>query len=279
MRMSEARKPRRDGPKKRSSGGHRPGSSGGPRRGKPTGQRRDGRHGGRLDAPQRTEEQKVYDGPPIPDDVSAKDLDKQAREALRSLPEKLAERVARHLVMAGLLLHEDPETAYQHALAARARASRNGLIREACGETAYAAGKFAESLAELRAARRMNGQQHYVPMMADCERALGRPEKALTYDTPEIRDALDEAGRIELSIVVAGARRDLGQVEAALRLLESEPLHSGSRDEWVARLRYAYADTLLEAGRRDDAIEWFHRVVAVDGNRATDAEERLQALT
>jgi tetratricopeptide (TPR) repeat protein len=279
MRMSEARKPRRDGPKKRSSGGHRPGSSGGPRRGKPTGQRRDGRHGGRLDAPQRTEEQKVYDGPPIPDDVSAKDLDKQAREALRSLPEKLAERVARHLVMAGLLLHEDPETAYQHALAARARASRNGLIREACGETAYAAGKFAESLAELRAARRMNGQQYYVPMMADCERALGRPEKALTYDTPEIRDALDEAGRIELSIVVAGARRDLGQVEAALRLLESEPLHSGSRDEWVARLRYAYADTLLEAGRRDDAIEWFHRVVAVDGNRATDAEERLQALT
>jgi tetratricopeptide (TPR) repeat protein len=220
----------------------------------------------------------VYDGPPIPDDISAKDLDKQARQALQSLPEKLADRVSRHLVMAGLLMHEDPETAYQHALAARARASRNGLIREACGETAYAAGKFAEALSELRAARRMNGEQHHAPMMADCERALGRPEKALGYDTPEIRAKLDEAGQIELSIVIAGARRDLGQVEAAVRLLETEPLHSKSRADWVARLRYAYADTLLDAGRREEAIEWFHRVVAVDGNHATDAEERLAAL-
>ncbi len=78
--------------------------------------------------------------------------------------------------------------------------------------------------------------------------------------------------------MIAGARRDLGQVEAALRLLEAEPLHSQARADWVARLRYAYADTLLDAGRRDDAIEWFHRVVAVDGNRATDAEDRLTAL-
>jgi hypothetical protein len=115
-------------------------------------------------------------------------------------------------------------------------------------------------------------------MMADCERALGRPEKALAYDTPELRSKLDDAGQVELSIVVAGARRDLGQVEAALRLLETEPLHSKSRADWVARLRYAYADTLLDAGRREDAIEWFHRVVAVDGNKATDAEDRLAAL-
>jgi tetratricopeptide (TPR) repeat protein len=229
--------------------------------------------------PTRTEDQAIYDGPPIPDDISAKDLDKQARAQLQSIPEKLAERVSRHLVMAGLLMQDDPETAYKHALAARARASRNGLIREACGETAYAAGKFAEALSEFRAARRMNGQQYYAPMMADCERALGRPEKALAYDTPDLRAKLDDAGQIELSIVIAGARRDLGQVEAALRLLETEPLHSKSRAEWVARLRYAYADTLLEAGRVEDAVEWFHRVVAVDGNQVTDAEERLAALS
>ncbi len=275
--MNDARKPRSP----RSSGG-RPARGGKPDRDRrPSGgrdRRPDPRRRPQPTAEERTADQKVYDGPPIPDDVSAKDLDKQARQALQSLPEKLAERVSRHLVMAGLLMHEDPETAYQHALAARARASRNGLIREACGETAYAAGKFAEALSELRAARRMNGQQHHAPMMADCERALGRPEKALAYDTPEIRAKLDEAGQIELSIVVAGARRDLGQVDAALRLLETEPLHSKSRADWVARLRYAYADTLLDAGRREEAVEWFHRVVAVDGNHATDAEERLAAL-
>jgi tetratricopeptide (TPR) repeat protein len=226
----------------------------------------------------RTEDQQIYDGPPIPDDISAKDLDRQIRDQLRSLPEKLADRIAKHLIMAGLLIDQDPETAYKHALAARARSQRSAVIREAVGETAYAAGKYAEALAELRTARRLSGRQDHAPMMADCERALGRPEKALGYDTAAVREALDQATAVELSIVVAGARRDLGQVSAALNLLESEPLHSPAREDWLARLRYAYADTLLAAGRRDDAVEWFHRTVAVDGNNVTDAEERLAEL-
>ena len=163
-------------------------------------------------------------------------------------------------------------------MAAKARANRNALVREACGETAYAAGKFSEALAELRAARRLNGSLIYAAMMADCERAMKRPEKALTYDTPEIRGALDDAGNVELTIVVAGARRDLGQAEAAIRLLETESLNSASRAPWVPRLRYAYADALLAVGRTEDAIEWFHRTVAVDGDKATDAEERLAEL-
>lgn len=199
--------------------------------------------------------------------------------ALHGLADKLVDRIARHLVMAGLLMQEDPETAYKHALAARARATRNPMIREACAETAYAAGKFSEALSEFRAAKRMNGQVYYTPMMADCERALGRADKAIRMDTPDVRMKLDEAGKIELSIVVAGARRDLGQAEAAVQLLETEPLHTKSRAEWVARLRYAYADALLDCGRKDDAIEWFHRAVAVDGDNLTDAVERLAELT
>jgi tetratricopeptide (TPR) repeat protein len=227
----------------------------------------------------RTADQQIYDGPPIPDDISAKDLDKQIRDQLRSLPEKLADRIAKHLVMAGYLIEQDPETAYRHALAARARSQRTAVIREAVGEAAYAAGKFAEALAELRTARRLSGRQDYLPMMADCERALGRPEKALAYDTPAAREALARAGNVELSIVVAGARRDLGQLPAALRILENEPLHSPSREDWVARLRYAYADTLAAAGRTEDAIEWFHRTVAVDGNDITDAQDRIAELS
>ncbi|CAN5255582.1 tetratricopeptide repeat protein [soil metagenome] len=210
--------------------------------------------------------------------MAAKDLDKHVLRMLNGLPDKLVDRIARHLVMAGMLLEEDPETAYKHALAARARATRTAVVREACGETAYAAGKFAEALSELRAAKRMNGGMYYTPMMADCERALKRPEKAIKMDTPEVRGKLDDAGQIELSIVVAGARRDLGQAEAAVRLLETEPLHTKSRAEWVARLRYAYADALLDAGRKDEALEWFHRTVAVDGNKQTDAEARAADL-
>jgi tetratricopeptide (TPR) repeat protein len=285
--MNDERK-RRPGP----GGGGRPSSGGRPQRrgGKPAGRGRDGdRPGGprgaggarrpRPEPEVRTEDQQIYDGPPIPDDISAKDLDRQVRDQLRSLPEKLADRIAKHLIMAGLLIEEDPERAYKHALAARARSQRSAVIREAVGETAYAAGKFAEALAELRTARRLSGRQDYAPMMADCERALGRPEKALEYDTPKVREGLDQAGSVELSIVTAGARRDLGQIPAALHLLESEPLHSPAREDWVARLRYAYADTLLAAGRQEEAVEWFHRTIAVDGNDVTDAEARLAELS
>ena len=217
-------------------------------------------------------------GPEIPDEVSARDLDRDVRRSLQSLPERTADAVARHLVMAGVLLGDDPALAYRHARAARDRASRVGVVREAVGETAYAAGEYTEALRELRAARRMNGRSEYVPMMADCERALGRPERALDLDTPQIREKLDEAGVAELAIVVSGARRDLGQPEAAAHALERESLHSKSRDPWLARLRYAYADVLADLGRLDEAEEWFHRTVAVDGNRATDAEERLEVL-
>ncbi|TXJ05116.1 MAG: tetratricopeptide repeat protein [Aeromicrobium sp.] len=266
---------RRDGDGRASREGGKPGGERGDSRGTRSG---GGYQGRRDDRPERSAEQQVYDGPPIPDDVSSKDLDKFARAELQNIPEKLAEKVARHLVMAGTLLHEDPDLAHKHALAARARAMRNGLVREAVGETAYARGSWAEALSEFRAARRMNGRNTYVPMMADCERALGRPEKALEFDRAEVRNKLDEMGNIELTIVLAGARRDLGQVEAALQMLETEPLNSKSRADWLPRLRYAYADTLLAAGRKAEAIEWFHRVVAVDPEQVTDADERLAAL-
>jgi hypothetical protein len=240
-------------------------------------------NGGRTErrgqsAADRTASQQVYDGPPIPDDVSAKDLDKFARTELQGLPDKLADKVARHLVMAGILVHEDPELAHKHALAARTRAMRVGLVREATGETAYACGNWAEALAEFRAAKRMTGRHHYAPMMADAERALGRPEKALEYDTPATRAHLDEAGNTELSIVIAGARRDLGQTDAALQILEAEPLTTKNRHDWVTRLRYAYADTLHHAGRTDEALTWFHRVAGTDTHHITDATDRINEL-
>jgi len=199
-------------------------------------------------------------------------------QQLRGLPDKLATRVARHLVAAGMLLDTDPQTAHAHALAARARAARVAVVREACGEAAYAAGEYAEALAELRAARRMNGLQAYLPVMADCERALGRPQKALDLAQSPAVSNLEPDQRAEMTIVAAGARRDLGEIEAALRTLENAPLRSRSRAPWVARLRYAYADTLLAAGRREEAVEWFHRTAGIDSEGLTDAAQRLAEL-
>ena len=97
-------------------------------------------------------DQAAYDGPDLPEEITGAELDRGVRAQLKGLPEKLAARVARHLAAAGVLIDEDPETAYQHTLAARARASRLAVVREAAGEAAYAAGHYAEAL--VRAARR-----------------------------------------------------------------------------------------------------------------------------
>ena len=84
--------------------------------------------------------------------------------------------------------------------------------------------------------------------------------------------------KAEMTIVEAGARRDMGQFDAALRTLEHAPLASKSRAAWVVRLRYAYADTLQAAGRESDALAWFHRTHAIDSDQLTDAAERAEAL-
>ena len=226
----------------------------------------------------RTEDQQRYDGPPIPEDITGRELDKNLAAQLRGLPDKLAVRVARHLVAAGRVIEDDPEEAYQHTLAARARASRVAIVREATGEAAYRAGHFAEALSELRAARRMTGSVNHLPVIADCERALGRPEKALQLSKEPSVEKLEPDQRIEMQIVAAGARADMGDVDGALRALSQAPVRSSSREPWVARLRYAYADLLLQAGRREEALEWFHRTEAIDGEQLTDAAERVQEL-
>ena len=223
---------------------------------------------------ERTADQQRYDGPEIPEWITGKELDRSVVDQLKSLPEKLLLRVARHLVAAGELLDSDPKTAYQHTLAARSRAGRLAVVREAVGEAAYAAGEYAEALSELRSAKRMNGAQDYIAIMADCERALGRPDRALTLLKNASRENFAPPLLAEVLIVEAGARRDRGELDAALRTLENGSLNSKSRAPWVARLRYAYAETLLMAKRPEDALEWFHRTEAVDVEEITDAGAR-----
>ncbi len=232
----------------------------------------------RPDQATRNAEQAKYDGPPLDESITGRELDRSVSQQLRGLPEKLAARGARHLAAAGQLIDVDPRTAYEHTLAARARAARIAVVREACGEAAYAAGEYAEALSELRAARRINGANDYLPVMADCERALGRPEKALGLARSPAVANLAQEQQVEMTIVEAGARRDLGEPDAAIRTLESAPLRSRTRAEWVVRLRYAYADTLLAAGRTEDAVVWFHRTAGIDGEAVTDAAERLTEL-
>jgi tetratricopeptide (TPR) repeat protein len=195
---------------------------------------------------------------------------------LRTLPNDLADAVARRLVAADLA--EDPEQAYQFALAARRLAARVGVVREACGIAAYRAGRWADALAELRTARRLTGRSSYLPLMADCERALGRPDRALSIiNDPSVRD-LGREVQIELRIVESGIRRDEGRPAAAVVALQVPELTDGRLRPWSAGLFYAYADALLDAGRLEEARDWFGRAAAADTGEETDAAERFESL-
>ncbi|MFE5486541.1 hypothetical protein [Streptomyces sp. NPDC056527] len=215
---------------------------------------------------------------PIPDDVTGEEIDPDVRQELMSLPKGLAEDVARNLVMVANLIDEDPEQAYAYSRIALRLASRVAAVREAAGFAAYATQKYSEALAEFRAARRMTGGVELWPVMADCERGMGRPERALAMaGEPEVQK-LDKAGQVEMRLVAAGARRDMGQLDAAIVTLQSPELASTAVHPWTARLRYAYADALLAAGREAEAREWFAKTVESDKDGATDASDRLAEL-
>lgn len=189
-------------------------------------------------------------------------------------------------MLAGELLDTDPDAAYAHAEAARRRAARLPIVREGTAETAYAAGKYDTALGEYRALRRMTGLSDYLPVMADCERALGRPQQALKLIKEAEQQSLHPASRVELRIVEAGARRDLGQTAEAVRLLRAtvagqpkpDPRRPDADPAPLVRLHYALADALLEQQDRAASRAALVRAAELDVDNATDAQERLDAM-
>jgi tetratricopeptide (TPR) repeat protein len=185
--------------------------------------------------------------------------------------------VAKRLVAWGTLLDSDPDSALAHAMVARRLAPRVASVREAVGLASYHAGQWHAAIAELRTYHRITGRQTHLAVIADCERALGRPERAVDLYRAADLDKLEPDEAIELLIVAAGARGDLGQVDAAAAMLQVPDLRDDDAP-WAARLRYAYADALRAAGRIDEARNWFARAADVDVDLVTDAAERLLDL-
>lgn len=180
--------------------------------------------------------------------------------------------------MATRLIEDDPELALEHARAARHRAGRIAVVRETAGVIAYHAGEWAEALSELRTARRMSGGSGLLAVMADCERGLGRPERAIELGRSDEARQLSGDEATELRIVVAGARMDLGQYDQAVVTLQTAELDPARIGPSSARLFYAYAEALLAAARSDEALTWFLNAASADAEGDTDAEERADEL-
>lgn len=269
--------------------GGRPDRAGAPRGGRDSGGRDD--RTSRWEEPELTEEQRMarelrmvrphHDDPWIDDDVTGDELDKVARNELKTLTKENAERVAKHLVMAVRLMDENPELAHQHVLSAARRAGRIAIVRETLGITAYAIGDFALALRELRTYRRISGSNEQIALMVDAERGVGRPDKALELGRSVERSTLSEATQVALSIAMSGARLDLDQVDLALAELEIPQLDPTKAFTYSPALFSAYAEVLEELGRHQEAAEWTtcaevaeKALVAADLMDSTDEDDQ-----
>ncbi|RUR01641.1 hypothetical protein [Labedella endophytica] len=195
----------------------------------------------------------------MPDDVEPRDLDKVARNELKTLSKENADWVAKHLVMASRLIEDDPELAHRHAMSAARRAGRIAVVRESLAITAYETGDYALALRELRTFRRISGSDEQLPLMVDSERGVGRPEKALELGRSVDRSTLTPASQVSLAIAMSGARLDLGSAELALGELEIPQLDPDRAFSYSAALYDAYAEVLSELGRDDEAAVWRRR--------------------
>jgi len=277
--------PRRDDRGERRSWGERDA-----RRGPRRDERRDDRGQGRpyRDRDERWEEreERIHppgtaprpDEPDTPTEWNDQEIHPGVKAELKGLPKDLADTVAAHIWAAGQLIDEDPALAFRHAEAARRRAGRLPIVREAAAETAYAAGEFAVALREFRAIRRMSGGDELIPLIADCERALGRHRDALEV-LNELNPKHPDANlHIECLLVEAGIRDDLGQRDEALRLLTNAVSRKVGPPPAQARLQYALANLLEETGDLAGAHRWFSSAATLDRFGDLDTADRLAAL-
>jgi tetratricopeptide (TPR) repeat protein len=150
-------------------------------------------------------------------------------------------------------------------------------VREAYGLGLYRTGAFTQARTELAAAQRLSGTADLSALLADIERALGRPEKALELFEQADRASMSDDAAAELLIVAASAYGDLDRPATGVALIRR---HGGwpqqLRDH---HLRLAYAQGLLaeQAGDGEAARTAFGRVVAADPDYF-DAAERLDRL-
>lgn len=234
---------------------------------------------GRHDRPRKMKE------PEIPEGISGRALAGPVRQQLSPLSREHAEVVANHLAAAGTLIDSDPEAAYQHARYAVESAGRIAATREALGLVAYRLGKYEEALRELRTHRRITGATENVPVIADCERGRGKPQKALDMFAEAKQDDYDPKTWIEFVLVVAGAHMDMDNIPAAKALIEAQGF-TGHAPGSAVRLLSMYADILRAEGdeKTGDKYEELARRTAqrtnvLFGDEVPDPNEGIQIIT
>ena len=160
---------------------------------------------------------------------------------------------------------------------AKDHAPRSGTVRELLGIALYRAERFRDALRELQAYRRMTGRMDQNHLIADCQRALGAPEKAIEPAREALRAPIDDDARAEAAVVGASALADLGRFDEAIAMIRALRTDERTARPFDLRLWYTAGDILERAGRRSEAAIEFGRVVTHDPS-AFDAADRLARL-
>ena len=192
--------------------------------------------------------------PKMPKGLERSMLSKDERERLRGLSKEHAENIGLHILAAYAQEENDPENALAHAKWAAKQASRIDIARETLAFIAYRQGDYKLAMREFRTAYRMNGFLDYLPFIADCERGVGNPKKAIELAMSDDAKYLRGEAKAEMFLVYAGALGDLEMWDKAVQIVHTLGRSKGLAGAYRMRAVQAEQYFLEEAGRTDEAV-------------------------
>lgn len=192
--------------------------------------------------------------PKMPKGIEWSMLSTDDRERLRGLSKEHAENIGLHILAAYTLEERDPELALEHAKWVAHQASRIDFARETLAFVAYRQGDYKLALREFRTAFRMNGFLDYLPFIADCERGMGEPKKAIETAMSDDAKYLRGESKAEMFLVYAGALGDLELWDKAIEIVHALGRSKGLAGEYRMRAVQAEQYFLEQAGRSDEAV-------------------------
>lgn len=192
--------------------------------------------------------------PKMPKGIEWSMLSTDDRERLRGLSKEHAENIGLHILAAYTLEERDPELALEHAKWVAHQASRIDFARETLAFVAYRQGDYKLALREFRTAFRMNGFLDYLPFIADCERGMGEPKKAIETAMSDDAKYLRGESKAEMFLVYAGALGDLELWDKAIEIVHTLGRSKGLAGEYRMRAVQAEQYFIEQAGRSDEAV-------------------------
>jgi tetratricopeptide (TPR) repeat protein len=210
--------------------------------------------------------------PKMPKGMEWSMLSKDEKERLRGLSKEHAENIGLHILAAYALEESDPEAAREHAEWVAHQASRIDFSRETLAFVAYRQGDYKTALKEFRTAHRMNGFNDYLPFIADCERGLGNPKRAIEMAMSDNAKMLSGESKAEMFLVYAGALGDLGLWDKAVDVVDKLANTNGLPGAYRMRALQAEQYFLEESGRGEEAVD-LDSIIEQLENKYADMDE------